>query len=46
MGAAASVSFKQLNAVPLKKLPEMVDDAVYIQEKYPLIIDPSEQSMR
>jgi hypothetical protein len=46
MGAAASVPTKQLEIIPLKKLPERIEDAVYVQEKYPLIIDPTEQSMR
>jgi hypothetical protein len=49
MGAGASITkeaIAQIAQVPLKKLPEAVEEAVYIHEKFPLIIDPSEQASR
>jgi hypothetical protein len=49
MGAAASVgsgeSFKA-QEVTLKKLPDAVEEAVYVHEKFPLVLDPTEQAGR
>jgi len=49
MGAAASINKEigsLISEVTLKKLPEAVEEAVYIHEKFPLIIDPTEQASR
>jgi len=30
----------------LKKLPDAIEDSLYQDEKFPLLIDPSEQALR
>jgi len=32
--------------VPLRQLPDAIEEAIYIHEKFPLIIDPTEQAAR
>lgn len=49
MGAGASISEKsdiKAQNVVLKKLPEAIEEAIYVHEKFPLIIDPTEQAAR
>lgn len=53
MGAGASVatdvsqnSEGRIKVIDLKKLPDAIEEAVYVHEKFPLIIDPSEQAGR
>ena len=50
MGAGASVFKDEVSStalsVTLKKLPEAIEDAIYVREKFPLIIDPTEQASR
>ena len=35
-----------IKEVPLRKLPDAIEEAIYINEKFPLIIDPTEQAAR
>lgn len=50
MGATASISAApskdQIASVPLKKLPEAIEEAVYVYEKFPCVLDPTEQASR
>jgi hypothetical protein len=56
MGSAASVvgiesngeveKIPKINTILLKKLPEAIEEAIYVHEKFPLIIDPTEQAGR
>ena len=50
MGSAVSVSSldnnKNVQSVPLKKLPDAIEESVFVHEKFPLIIDPTEQASR
>lgn len=49
MGAAVSVVTESLLEIPqvvLRKLPEAVEEAVYVHERFPLIIDTTEQASR
>lgn len=46
-GASASTSSQAgVTTISLKKLPEAIEESVYVHEKFPLIIDPSEQASR
>lgn len=50
MGGAASVAAAEAEAppeqIPLLKLPEAIEDSLYVHERFPLIIDPTEQAHR
>jgi hypothetical protein len=50
MGASVSVVFAAESLTPkevvLKKLPDAIEEAIYVHENFPLIIDPSEQAGR
>ena len=54
MGAGASVANPAATATAaepmkkcvLKKLPDAIEDSLYQEEKFPLLIDPSEQASR
>jgi ankyrin repeat protein len=53
MGAGASVPVPNANEIEepvktihLKALPEAIEEALYVHEKFPLLIDPSEQASR
>ncbi len=50
MGSGASVSTEpQVHSViysPLKKLPDAIEEAVFVHEKFPIVVDPSEQAAR
>lgn len=57
MGAGASVSNggaqesekatnREIKPIELKKLPEAIEEAIYVHEKFPLIIDTTEQAGR
>ena len=50
MGAGASVGQSNEGLKPqevtLKKLPDAVEEAVYVHEKFPLVLDPTEQASR
>lgn len=51
MGAGASIASKDkaeysYSEIGLKQLPDSVEEAVYVHEKFPVIIDPSEQAAR
>lgn len=49
MGAGASVAQGEglkPQEVTLKKLPDAVEEAVYVHEKFPLVLDPTEQASR
>ena len=39
-------AFNSVIKTALKKLPDAIEEAVYVHEKFPLIIDPSEQAAR
>ncbi len=47
MGASASID-SDLNVltIPLKKLPEAIEESVFVYDRFPLIIDPTEQAGR
>jgi hypothetical protein len=36
----------EILTIPLKKLPEAVEEAIYVHEKFPCVIDPTEQANR
>ena len=51
MGAAASIStndsiLRKPNEVVFKKLPDAIEEAIYVHEKFPLVIDVTEQASR
>ena len=48
MGAAGSITSDHvpIQEIYLKKLPEAVEECVYVDEKFPLILDPTEQASR
>lgn len=54
MGSAVSILPENENSVvsmlikevPLRQLPDAIEEAIYIHEKFPLIIDPTEQAAR
>ena len=46
MGAGASVVDGGIKQYVLKQLPEAIEEAVYVEEKFPLLIDPTEQASR
>jgi hypothetical protein len=50
MGSGASTvgSTEQIDilSVPLKKLPEAVEESLYVHEKFPCVLDPTEQASR
>lgn len=51
MGAGASVNANadgdsSTTQVGLKKLPEAVEESIYIRERFPIVIDPTEQASR
>ena len=39
-------SLRNLKDVQLKQLPDAIEEAIFIHEKFPLIIDPTEQAAR
>ena len=39
-------SVRNLKDVQLKQLPDAIEEAIFIHEKFPLIIDPTEQAAR
>jgi len=50
MGSGISISTSigddAIQIVPLKKLPDAIEESVFVHEKFPLIIDPTEQASR
>ena len=51
MGAGASIASKDKAEysyveIGLKQLPDSVEEAIYVHEKFPVVIDPSEQAAR
>jgi ankyrin repeat protein len=51
MGAGASVSENTEEKAPiktygLKQLPDAIEEAIFVKEKFPLILDPTEQASR
>lgn len=54
MGAGGSVEsskaplppLEDIKPTPFKKLPEAIEEALFVHEKFPLIIDPTEQASR
>ena len=50
MGASASVNVATADAgqlsISLKQLPEAIEESLYVMEKFPLIIDPTESASR
>jgi hypothetical protein len=48
MGAGASTANAppEILSVPLKKLPEAVEESLYVFEKFPCVLDPTEQASR
>lgn len=50
MGSGASVSTSSeedvVSEVTLKQLPEAIEESIYVHEKFPIVIDPSEQAAR
>ncbi len=48
MGSGVSIvdSSSAISEVHLRKLPETVEEAVYVHERFPLVIDPTEQASR
>ena len=49
MGAGASVVAsepQQVTKVALRKLPEAIEESIFLHEKFPFIIDPTEQAAR
>ena len=51
MGAGASAASTSELAtippsVPLKRLPESIEEAIYVHEKFPIIVDTTEQAAR
>lgn len=48
MGSGVSIASTDnaVQTVPLKKLPDAIEESVFVHEKFPLIIDPTEQASR
>jgi hypothetical protein len=51
MGGAVGVASSQASEsspliAPLKNLPNAIEDCLYVQEKFPLVVDPSDQAAR
>jgi hypothetical protein len=46
MGAAVSVSHDEAKVIHLKQLPDAIEEALYVHEKFVLIVDTSEQASR
>jgi hypothetical protein len=49
MGSGASILNPEpvsVMQITLKKLPDAIEEAVYVHEKFPLVIDPTEQASR
>ena len=48
MGAGASIECEEVpvKVIGLKQVPEAIEESLYVHEKFPLIIDPSEQASR
>ncbi len=48
MGTGASVEGEQtpVKVIGLKAVPEAIEESLYVHEKFPLIIDPTEQASR
>ncbi len=49
MGAASSIVAAEpphVTKVALKKLPEAIEESIFLLEKFPFIIDPTEQAAR
>ena len=46
MGAGASVEGEEtpVKVIGLKAVPEAIEESLYVHEKFPLIIDPTEQA--
>ena len=49
MGSASSIISNEqveIKSITLKKLPEAIEESIFIHEKFPYIIDPTEQAAR
>ena len=44
--AAAEEELPPVPTIHLKKLPDAIEDSLYQEDKFPLLIDPSEQAAR
>ena len=48
MGSGASIEGEEMpiKVIGLKQVPEAIEEALYVHEKFPLLIDPTEQASR
>ena len=49
MGAGASTTGGRGEvppSIPLRRLPEAIEEAIYVHEKFPLVVDTTEQAAR